>query len=299
MKAMPINTIGGSGGVLRFDRKLLRDRFNRLPFEFDHGLAGHPLFDKDRLLELARFLPNGDVWFNDGNIDVNDKWSKIGRSAGTIENAIGNIEESGSWIILKKVNQDPQYRMLMEEAMTNLEDRLDRRVRPSLDQLDAYIFMASPGGVTPLHIDAECTFLCQISGEKRVNVFDPTDREVLPHEEIERFHLGQLESATYRPEFKSRAHNFTIRSGTGVHLPIIAPHWVENYKNVSCSFSISFVDHADRKRGRVYVANHYLRRFFNADASDPGSNELWDTTREVGTKIIRKINKFRRARFVA
>lgn len=296
---MPSNTMGRDGGVLNFNQKLLREHFNRLPFEFNHGLAGHPLFEKDRLLELARHLPNSDVWFNDGNIDVNDKWSKIGRGAGTIENAIGNIEESGSWIILKKVNQDPYYRTLMEEALTNLEDSLGKSIRPTLDKLDAYIFMASPGGVTPLHIDAECTFLCQISGEKRVNVFDPMDREVLPHDEIERFHLGHLESATYRPEFKSRAHNFTIRSGAGVHLPIIAPHWVENYKNVSCSFSISFVDHADRKRARVYVANHYLRKVFNVGASDPGSNVLWDATREVGAKVVGKINRFRRAGIVA
>ena len=52
---------------------------------------------------------------------------------------------------------------------------------------------------------------------------------------------------------------FTLTPGTGVHIPINYPHWVENGDNVSMSVSLAF--HATRYRpGAVHRFNSYLRQ---------------------------------------
>ena len=64
---------------------------------------------------------------------------------------------------------------------------------------------------------------------------------------------------------------------------------MKNHDNVSCSFALSFVHKDDRKRGRVYLANYFLRRFLRMSASEPGHNALWDGIRSTGAHLIQKL----------
>ena len=168
-------------------------------------------------------------------------------------------------------------------------------IRGTSSQVEAFIFIASPGAVTPFHIDAECNFLFQIRGEKTLYVCDPEDRDMLPHPEIERFYSGSLMAPTYKPEYQGGAQVHRLGPGTGIHIPVHAAHWVENDDNVSVALSISFVLPSDHARKRIYLANHYLRKFFRWDGSEPGSNALWDTARSAAGGAIEKALEMRRA----
>ena len=74
------------------------------------------------------------------------------------------------------------------------------------------MFVASPNIVTPYHIDHEMNFLFQIAGEKDVCLFDPSDRELLPEEEIERFYFGEVTGLPYPEHLQQRGRTFRLTS---------------------------------------------------------------------------------------
>jgi hypothetical protein len=109
------------------------------------------------------------------------------------------------------------------------------------------------------HVDPICNFLMQVSGEKKIHIFDRNDREVLPEEDLERYWSVENYSVTYQPEFESRAEVFPMLPGNGVHIPLNCPHWLENGPNVSISLSINY-HYKDDLRKNIYQANYYLRK---------------------------------------
>jgi hypothetical protein len=81
----------------------------------------------------------------------------------------------------------------------------------------------------------------------------------LPEHELERFWTVDNNAAQYKPHLQSRATSYLLQPGTGVHLPVNAPHWVENADNVSISLSVNF-QFKDSVRANVYRANYLLRK---------------------------------------
>jgi hypothetical protein len=144
---------------------------------------------------------------------------------------------------------------------------------------DALIFITSPRRVTPYHIDRECNFLLQIRGEKTIYVFDQNDREVLPVEEIERFWAVDNNAAVYKPEFQNRAKSYRLVPGNGVHIPVNAPHWVQNDDNISISLSVNFTWN-DFERANVHRANFLLRKI-GLNPRPPKESALVDGIKNV------------------
>ena len=66
--------------VMDGDAQNFRENFNRASFEFAHHLAGHPLFELPRLLELAKGLPDADAYYDAGDIRVDQRWDQIPRT---------------------------------------------------------------------------------------------------------------------------------------------------------------------------------------------------------------------------
>src|SRR5262249_33173022 len=121
---------------------------------------------------------------------------------------------------------------------------------------EAFVFLSSPGSVTPYHIDPEWNFLLQVRGSKLMNVFPA---ELLTEPELERFYSGAHRNLVFRDEYQKRATVFELHPGEGAHVPVTAPHWVKNGPEVSVSFSITFQTRASERRGLVYRFNHALR----------------------------------------
>jgi hypothetical protein len=149
--------------------------------------------------------------------------------------------------------------------------------------------MASPGVVTPYHIDHESNFLLQVEGEKDVCLFDQDDRDVLSDTEIEKFYAGDAEAARYKPNLQDRGALFHLIPGSAVHHPPLAPHLVRNGDSVSVSVSIGFCTRTLDRRAKVYQVNSLMRRAGLRPAA-PGQSNLRDRIKAAGLEMATSSN---------
>jgi hypothetical protein len=256
------------------DARLFHENFNRATFQFAHYLAGHPLFELPRLLELAQVLPDSDVYYDAGDIRVNQRWDQTPRPELTVEQLIDRIENAGAWILLKRSNQFPQYRAILDQALAEVEKMVGEQFPKKMRMRSAVVLITSPNRITTYHIDPDCNFLCQIQGSKTLHVFDRYDREVLPEEEIEQFWAVDKNAAIYKEQHQGRAKSYAFTPGVGVHLPVNAPHWVQNDNNISVTLSMIF-QFPESELGNIYRFNHYLRKI-GISPLPPGRSKVRD-----------------------
>lgn len=247
--------------LLAVDASQFVTSFARRPFLIRHGLVGHPLFALERLVELGRRMPPPFVEYYAGDVPRSLTWSDTPRNGLSVEETIRRIEESCSWMVLKRVEQDPEYRRLLDECLDELVP-LCEPLDPGMHDRAGAIFISSPGAVTPYHMDREHNFLVQVRGEKRLHVFPADDRELLSERELEE-HVAR-DSAdrnlVYHARYADKDAPFLLTPGFALHVPPFAPHWVENGPRVSISFSLGFVTRETARKVSVHGFNHRLRR---------------------------------------
>jgi hypothetical protein len=244
------------------DPKETRESFNRRSFALSHQLSSHPLFQLPKLLELAErtaLSRPDDLYFDMGEVRPGQRWDEIPRARFTAVDAMRQLESCGAWFIFRHTQRDPDYRELFNRGLREIKEIAGEGADSQLRQEDIIIFVTSPRRVTPYHMDRECNFLLQISGTKTIYVFDRDDRDILPDEEIERFWAVDNNAPVFRPEFHSRATSYRMVPGTGVHIPVNFPHWVQNDDNISISLSVNF-QFLDSMRANLYRFNYYLRQ---------------------------------------
>jgi hypothetical protein len=178
-------------------------------------------------------------------------------------------------VLLKSVQEDPEYRECIDLCVSELSELTGIDLKKEITWIDGYIFIASPGAVTPHHIDHESNFLLQVHGEKSFNVCDPNDRSLLYEEEIENYYAGDLSAAGLKPVSQEKAFVYPMVPGTGVHIPSKGPHWVRNSEEYSVSFSINFCMRETDVKARIYQCNHYLRKL-NFAPTPPGQSAVKD-----------------------
>jgi hypothetical protein len=245
---------------LEIDSEIFRENFDREPFRIRHRLAEHPLFQLPRLVELARTLPAKHVEYSAGNLAVNQDPSLTPQTGLSAEETIRRIEECGSWMALKYVEQDPEYCRILDECLDEIAVHSEP-ISPGMDRREGFIFIGSPGAVTPYHMDPEFNFLLHMHGPKTMRVFPRDDRSLLSEQEIEHFYTASKQrNMLYRDEYAAKARVFELAPGDGLHLPVNIPHWVKVGERYSFSFSITFRTSASDRRAGVHVANAWLRR---------------------------------------
>jgi hypothetical protein len=265
--------------LLSFDAEEFRRNFNRRPFLVRHQLAGHPLFHLAQLIQLSRRLPAQSVKYNDGNLSVAENLEAMPSNGLSIEETIRRIEQQCSWMVLKNVQDDAEYRQLLLQCLDAVK-QYSEPIDPGMCEARAFIFISSPGSVTPFHIDPEINFLLQVRGSKAMSVFDPADREILPERDLEQFSLAEdLGVVKYKEEFQGRAFVASLTPGVGVHCPVTAPHWVKVGPEVSISFSITFRSPSTRRKRSVYWMNAHLRRL-GLSPTPVGASQWKDTVKQ-------------------
>ncbi len=150
--------------------------------------------------------------------------SRRASSSPRVSDAIANLNASGSWVVLYRVQQVPEYAAVLNQALAEIEDMVGRPVIKDLTWKDSYIFMASPNATTPYHIDHECACLMQVHGDRVAHLWDQKDRSVLSELEIEEYYMGDIGSANYSEKKLDKATVYKMNAGTGVHHPSLAPH---------------------------------------------------------------------------
>ena len=260
---------------LEIDPDIFAARFNAKPFYIRHRLTEHPLFTVERLMELSKSLPESFVEWRAGGLGLNHDDTRTPMNGLSPAETIRRIAENKSYLIMKWVETDPEYRRLLDECMDQIREHSEGRY-PGMHKRAGFLFISSPGEVVPYHMDHEHNFLLQIRGAKTVRQWDPTDRFVLPDREIEEHYAnGKGRYLEYKDAYAATAFVLPIQPGEGIHFPVCAPHWIENGGDVSISFSITFRSAWTRRRELLYHANARLRRLGLRPAAI-GDNPLED-----------------------
>ncbi len=279
------STKQSSTDLLELDRETFRAKFNRQPFMIGHDLAGHPLFTLPRLVELSKRLPKDHVKYNAGNIPVTQGLYTGPQTGLSVEETIHRIEECGSWMVLKWVEQDDEYRDLMNRCLDEVQ-ALSESVEPGMCKRESFIFVTSPRSITPYHLDPEHNFLLQIRGSKTLKLLP---RSALSEQELEKY-FGEGRDPDFNEESSRQASTFILTPGKGLHFPVTIPHWVENGDEFSVSFSITFRTPASDRRGIVYDVNNILRRR-NFKPAPYGRSRLTDSAKFYAFRAVRRARK--------
>jgi hypothetical protein len=276
--------------IFECDEVEFREQFDRRSFEFSHHLSGHPLFEIPRLVELAKKLAQtGAVYQDAGEIGVGQRWEDCPSANLSVDETIRRIRDTGAWIILRRAEEDPEYRVILDDCMAEIRNLLGRDLKKEMMVQNAIIFITSPNRISTYHIDRECNWILQIHGEKDISVFDKNDREVLPEEEIERFWTIDNNAATYKEQYQSRAKVYRLAPGRAVHVPVNAPHWVKNDNNISVTLSVNF-QFQDSFRADIYRANHWLRKV-GFSPTPPGKSQLRDNLKRAAYGRARSMRR--------
>lgn len=274
--------------VIDGEARMFQENFNRASFQFAHYLADHPLFELPRLLELAKSLPEQGMYYDAGDIKVNQRWDQTPRPELSLEQLIDRIENSGAWILLKHAERDPRYGAILDQGLAEVQKLVGEPFPKKTKMRSAVVLITSPKRLTTYHIDPDCNYLLQIRGEKVLHVFDRYDREVHPEEELERFWAGDQNAAIYKPHYQDRAASYHLKPGMGIHIPVNAGHWAENANNISVTLAMIF-QFPDAQLGNIYRTNYFLRKA-GLRPLPPGHSQVrdalksWTMTSAIGVK---------------
>ncbi len=272
--------------LLELDAATFQNSFNRRAFTVKHHLSTHPLLQLSRLIELSRALPETHVEYNAGNAQISQNPDETPRTGLSIEETLRRIQEECSWLVLKQVQRDPEYKTLLDACLDEIQP-LTESIAPGMCGRKAFIFVSSPGSTTPFHIDPEYNFLLQISGTKHMTVFDRADRSIISEEELENYYSGAHRNLVFKPEYESKGQTFELAPGTGLHVPVTAPHYVKNGNEVSISLSITFQNPDNERRRTIYHANAELRKR-GLKPAQVGNSRLRDGVKVGAYRALRR-----------
>jgi cupin-like protein len=275
--------------LLELEPEPFRAAFGRRPFLVKHRLMEVELFSLPRLVELARRLPESRVEYNAGDVPLTLDPAKAPRTGLSVEETIRRIESSRSWMVLKNVELDPEYGDLLDRCLAEVR-QLSDAVAPGMADKEGFIFVSSPGSITPYHMDPEQNFLLQIRGQKTMNVFDGSDRSILSEEQKERFFTGAHRNLVFQDEYQQKARVFELSPGLGVHVPVACPHWVKNGEAVSISFSITFQNNASVRSSLAHCMNADLRRW-GLKPSPVGGAAWRDSVKQMAYQAKRRVER--------
>ena len=273
--------------LLQIEPAVFAQKFTQEPFLIRHRLHDHPLFQLERLLKLSQTLPASCIEYNAGQIPMSIEHEQTPMNGLSPEETIRRIAECKSWLVLKYVERDPEYAALLNQCLGEVRKYSDA-ISPGMCNGQAFIFITSPGSVTPYHIDPEHNFLLQIRGGKRVHLYDGRVKSLLTEENLEHFYSDRGRNIPFQSEFDQHSWVNDIYPGDGLHFPVTYPHWVQNLDEVSISFSITFrTPDLDRRRA-MYQIHDGLRRM-GMSPSPVGAHPLRDSLLFNGYRVLRKL----------
>jgi hypothetical protein len=220
-----------------------------------HSLVDHELFTLDAMAALADELPAKSVGRERADALAFAGARSADLGGGPPSETIRDIENNRCRVILRDIQQAPRYRELINACLDEVADLIADR-EGGMRMRAGYLFISPTEAVTPVHFDAEHSFLLQIRGTKHVSVSPLEDSEVRQHE-LDRYYDHELLNSD---AIRSEATSLTMGPGEGVYIPAFVPHWVETEAGLSVSFSIPFYTALNERVERVNLFNKQLRR---------------------------------------
>ncbi len=212
--------------------------YPEVPHILRHRLEQDERLTLDALAELAEQLPPASIEYNRADLPIGVD-GKPGATGLGIAETIRHIATSNSWAVLKNIEQAPEYRALLLALLEELRPAIEARTGAMLTP-QGYVFISSPGAVTPYHFDPEHNILLQLTGSKVMTQFPAGDPRFAPDEVHESYHLGGPRELVWRDELASGGREFPLGPGDALYVPVMAPHFVRNGPESAISLSITW-----------------------------------------------------------
>ncbi|HWU02974.1 MAG TPA: transcriptional regulator [Novosphingobium sp.] len=267
-------------------RAAFASAYPEVPHVLAHGLGRHALLDLDALADLAESLPERSIEYNRGDqpIGIDGKPAPTGIPIGE---TIRRIEQTGSWAVLKNVEQVPAYAALLGDLLAELRGPIEAATGQML-KTQGFIFISSPNAVTPYHFDPEHNILMQIRGSKVMTQFPAGDPFYAPDELHETYHTGGGRELKWREEMLAGGRDFAIQPGEALFVPVMAPHFVRNGPEPSVSLSITWRSEWSFAEADAHAFNGVLRRL-GITPSRPGRWPARNLGKAYGWRVLRKM----------
>jgi hypothetical protein len=235
----------------------------RTPYPFSHSLDEAAALSLESIAQLAEALPNESVVTESAVKPlVSAEYTPTFSTPQEAGDRIRAIDESDSWMTLLNIEQVPRYRNLIDEQV----DALARSVGLPPAQRRrrmGFIFVSSPGSVTPAHFDIEHSLCIQLRGERSLSFGAFTDGEHR-ETEINRYWTGSFGRMEAMPAMVSEVHLAPRRAA---YIPPWTPHWLNNGNAASLSLTITFFNRDNENESMVQAYNQKLRKLRIAPAS--------------------------------
>ena len=133
-------------------------------------------------------MPRDLIEYNSGKVAISQDPDAIPSVDLDPVEVVKSIETAGAWMVLKRVENSPEYRALLEDTLLSVARArgFNSLADAGFEQLEGFLFVSSPNSTTPFHLDSEDNFFVHIHGEKFFTIFDNTDRTIVSDDEIER-----------------------------------------------------------------------------------------------------------------
>ena len=268
------------------DQVTAREKFLKTPFTLKHGLADHKLFSLPRLVQLAKSMPRDRIEYNSGKVAVGVRPEDVPKIDMAAEDVIAAIETANAWMVIKMVEQDAEYRQMLETFVEEANLAAGRKPGDYSD-LQGYIFVSSANATTPFHIDAEENILIQIHGDKFVRTFDNSDRSLISEEDME-ISPSKHRNQKYEAWYEERATLHSLKPGDALHMPYMVPHWVSTGSSYSVSMAMTWKTPDVLRLNKIRLMNGTLRRFGLAQ-KPPGVSPMADMLKVMAHDLMRAV----------
>ena len=267
-------------------RKLFAECYPEKPHKLRHALRDHPLLALDALAELGTALPDASVEYNRGDLPIGVD-GKPARPALSIAETIRTIDASNSWAVLKNIEQQPPYAALLHELLGEMEDVVRPRTGRMM-KLQGFLFVSSPGAVTPYHFDPEHNILLQLRGTKAMTVFRAGDTRFAPDRVHETYHTGGGRELAWDDSYAPHGKVFRLHPGEAIYVPVMSPHYVNNGPEPSVSLSITWRSEWSFAEADARAFNGVIRRL----GLQPRAPKRWphgNRAKAIGWRIARRL----------
>ncbi|WP_291851722.1 cupin-like domain-containing protein [Bradyrhizobium sp.] len=262
--------------LITADHDALRRDFPLRPFAIRHQLVGHPLLTLSRIAQLAAELPRDLIEYNSGKVAISQDPDAIAALDLDPVEVVTRIETAGAWMVLKRVENSPPYKALLEDALLSVARArgFNSLLDAGFEQVEGFVFVSSPNSTTPFHLDSEDNFFVHLHGEKFFTIFDNADRIIVPDDEIERS-MTKHRNLKYDESFAARGREFHLFAGDGCYVPYQWPHWVRTSGSFSISMAITWKTREVRRLNDLHFFNSMLRSI-GLPQPPPGRQPLRD-----------------------
>lgn len=252
-----------------------------------HSLLQHPLLELEALAQLGEALPEKSLEYNRGDLPISIRPEDVPRTGLSIGETIRAIDSACSWAVLKNIEQVPAYHELLLALLGALEDVASAATGAML-RPEGFIFISSPGSMTPYHFDPEHNILLQLRGTKTMTVFPAGDPRFAAPQAHEAYHCGGPRNLPWDDQFAAHGTDYRLQAGEAIFVPVMAPHYVRNGDKPSISLSITWRSEWSFAEIDAHALNARLRKF-GLNPAPPKRYPANNAVKSFGYRALRKL----------